>query len=126
MLPLSSLCPEVLAWLPKELAKEIHKVNNNLGRSKSTKPDKKVKVDKDIPEKDSNKFNCNQCAKSYFYKSDLLRHMKQDHESFSCENCEQSYSKLRDLRKHKNQFCHFCMDNGTYRNSIEETYKICT
>ena len=126
MLPLSSLCPEVLAWLPKELAKEIHKVNNNLGRSKSTKTEKKVKIDKDISERDSSKFNCNQCAKSYFHKSDLVRHMKKDHESFSCENCEQSYSKLRDLRKHANQFCHFCMEHiGTQlKRHIKSAHEI--
>ena len=52
MLPLSSLCPAVLAWLPKELVK---KRPNTLGRSKSTKPDKKVKID--VSEKDSKKFN---------------------------------------------------------------------
>ena len=110
MLPLSSLCPAVLAWLPKEFVKRPN-LNNKLGHSKSTNPDKKVKIPKDIFEKDSKKFNCNQCAKSYFHKSDLLRHMKKDHESFACENCEQSYSKLTDLKKHANQFCHFCMEH---------------
>ena len=62
MLPLSSLCPAVLAWLPKEFVKRPN-LNNKLGRSKSTKPDKKVQIPKDIFVKDSKKFNCNQCAK---------------------------------------------------------------
>ena len=76
MLPLSSLCPEVLAWLPKKPAKDSLKVKNNLGCSKSTELDKKVKIDEDISQKNSKKFNCNQCKKSYFHKSHLLRHMK--------------------------------------------------
>ena len=52
MLPLSSLCPAVLAWLPQKIVR-MPNLNNKLGRSKSTKPDKKVQIPKDIFEKDS-------------------------------------------------------------------------
>ena len=70
--------------------------------------------------KDGKKFNCHQCSKfevitqsnyPYFHKSELLRHMKEDHKIFSCEFCKQSYSTLSELKNHTNQFCHFCMEH---------------
>ena len=38
-----------------------------------------------LKEGDGKSFTCNQCTKSYFHKSDLLRHMNSDHDSFSCQ-----------------------------------------
>ena len=99
-----------------------HEENDHLMDEKSgtepTKTDKiplkaesKVNLDDDVSEEDGKKFNCNQCTKSDFHKSDLLRHMKKYHDTVFCDSCSQSFSKLPQLKKHTNQFCHTCMEH---------------
>ena len=91
-----------LYFLSKEEL-DKHEENDHLMDEKSgTEPTKtdeiplkaesKLNLDDDVSEEDGKKFNCNQCTKSDFHKSDLLRHMKKDHDTFSCDSCSCRYS----------------------------------
>ena len=50
------------------------------------------------------KFKCNDCSKSYVYKSDLNRHRKSSHypttEKWICKECEQRFAYKSSFSRH--------------------------